>query len=139
MMANSNIEYTKRMVEHHKYLFTRTKEGESLRFKEAKEAIPMLENAISDFGHILSLSVPAKTGEVQLIQFKGKNGGFAVNETTLYRVQILGVDANTHTIEPKLAGKSDAVQIAERWASLTGFPLKRYKDVKLTTSKLEKM
>jgi hypothetical protein len=60
------------------------------------------------------------SGVIKLIKYKVKAGVFAVDETTLYRVDVIGLDGSVRYGNPYIDIKY-AKKEAEEWRSFTGF------------------
>lgn len=75
-------------------------------------------------------------GLIKIIKYKGLHGGFATNESTLYRVDVKGLDGSFKHAGPYSELK-DAINEATHWSKFTGFPMikieitKVYKEVEI--------
>ena len=75
--------------------------------------------------------------EIQIIEFMGKNGGFATSDTKMWKVALIGIDGNSFQVSThnhKLL--SGAQSFANIWQGLTGFPIREYKEVTKTINEL---
>jgi hypothetical protein len=64
------------------------------------------------------------SGLIKIVKYQGKRGGFATQETTLYRVDVKGEDNSirygNHYTEEHYATKE-----ANEWQDFTGWPVQR--------------
>lgn len=70
------------------------------------------------------------SGLVKIIKYEGRAGGFATQDSTLYRTDVTGLDGSTrygnHYKELKYA-EADA----DKWKNFTGFPVVRVEMIKI--------
>lgn len=77
-------------------------------------------------------------GEIQIIQYRGKTGGFALEIKDLWKVKILGLNDAEYPLIDSVVDKKDAVDLANYWSELVGFPVVEYHTKYTTTTELIK-
>lgn len=77
-------------------------------------------------------------GEIKIIQFRGKNGGFAIDEQDLWRVVLQGLNGQETTLLASSPSKKEANLTAARWHGLTEFQVVEYHTKYTTTTELIK-
>lgn len=84
-------------------------------------------------------------GEIRLIEFQGKNGGFAIKEQTMWTVKLFGLNKEQVDLFDIDGGphgttmKTDARRVAQTWSALTGWPIVEYKEATTVTKALRKV
>ncbi len=76
--------------------------------------------------------------EIRVIQFQGKNGGFAANESTMWRIEIVGVNGKIKRVDTRTIDQQRQMGFANEWSELTGFPVVQYIEKETVTCKLER-
>ncbi len=76
--------------------------------------------------------------EIRVIQFEGKNGSFAANKVTMWRVEIVGKNSTIKRVAKKSIIQQPQVELANEWAGITGFPVVQYIEKETVTCKLER-
>lgn len=76
--------------------------------------------------------------EIRVIAYRGKTGGFAIEERDLWRLEIGGVDGKLMQLGDKHT-QQNANEIAKHWNTVTGFKVTQYKTEYKTTSELIKL
>lgn len=65
---------------------------------------------------------------IAVVKFKAKNGGFATQETTQYRAELVGRHGMVMEIHERNSMKQYVQEHAERWAKATGFAIHQVKE-----------